>query len=208
MSKNNGVPSKKNGVMNKNNGVERVNLLFFKFFFNFFDIANNKCTTTEVRNFLFWSFLTVRIDHQSITLYIPPDKHINKDLFLYFERNFKNYAILGDLNAKIPELNRDFNAKGKVLDEIIRNSKIYILNSNKDPTNFHIRNDIKSTSVIDYFIGTDLFQKNFIWYKVLKSDLLKVYEQANYHRPIMANFNFMVKERKRPKNLFNYYKYE
>ena len=92
------------------------------------------------------------------SLYNPSDKRLNINLFDLFAKNFPHYIILRGLNAKIKSLNNVCNPRGKELKSLIRNSDMCVLNSNKNPTNFHYRNDIKSSSVIDLAKGSKLFQ--------------------------------------------------
>ena len=123
-----------------------------------------------------------------ISLYNPPQTNLNKEFFEYIESKYKNYLIIGDLNAKSNIFgNEKSNKNGEILERIIFNLNCQIINENYEPT-FHI---IKNKNVepdfhsfLDLFLGTTIYANNLIEYKIHNECSLNSIQLKQYHSPI------------------------
>ena len=143
-----------------------------------------------------------------ISFYNPPEQKLNKDIFEYCERNFTDYLILGDLNARIKPLNNKTNGNGNILSSIINNSNAFLLNDKIDPTNLTFRKNILSTSVIDVGIGTEFFRDSLESYSTLKNSILNSKDKLNHHVPIMFTFKISYKRRELTQQTSSFYLYD
>jgi hypothetical protein len=102
---------------------------------------------------------------------------------------FKEYLVLGDLNAKTSTFNNKYNKNGHILDEVIINGNGQILNDKSDPTNFRFVEGKACHSVIDYAIGSNMFANTVNEYKTMRNTALSLYDRSYYHVPIKLVFN-------------------
>ena len=85
------------------------------------------------------------------TIYNPLNKKIDQKCF-EFIKSFDKFIILGDLNAKVPSLNKTPNQNGLFLDKIIQEIDGLLVNNSNFPTNNHLIDGSESSSIIDLAI--------------------------------------------------------
>jgi hypothetical protein len=132
-----------------------------------------------------------RIKNKKIAVfsyYNAPNKKLELEFFKYVKNKFKNFLILGDLNAKSRRFNTKTNRNGQLLDRITDELNLSILNDKWDSTNFRKIDGISSNSVIDYGIGSEIFTKHLESYKTMTGSLLSAFENLYYHVPIKFTF--------------------
>jgi hypothetical protein len=80
-----------------------------------------------------------------ITYYNPPNgKDIDKTVFEFIEKNYKNYIICGDFNSKHVDFGcKVTNKNGSILNEIINSSNAVILNKKDEFTYYRERSGYK-----------------------------------------------------------------
>ena len=128
-----------------------------------------------------------KINHTFFSYYNAPNVKINIELFEHIQKNFKNYLIMGDLNAKTQLLDcHKTNKNGEILESILFNNNCQILNINKKPT-FHIykkNNKPDYHTLIDLYIGSPIYANMLSNYKVIKSKILDSLQAANFIRQL------------------------
>jgi hypothetical protein len=104
------------------------------------------------------------IDQKSVyftTYYNPPTPGtiLKKEIFDYIEKNFENYIICGDFNAKHPSFGCKINnTNGNILNDFLNESNAIILNDKNQFTFFRNHNDYKE--ILDICIcSNNLFSK-------------------------------------------------
>lgn len=109
-----------------------------------------------------------------ISYYNPPNKKLNHEIFNYICMNFRNYILLGDLNAKSVHFkSKKSNNNGEILNSILSNQNCQILNESFEPT-FHIyKKSMKDDyhEFLDIIIGSPSASNLTSEYKVIKSNL-------------------------------------
>ena len=121
------------------------------------------------------------------TIYNPPKKKIGEACF-EFIKTFGNFVILGDLNAKIPQLNKLPNQNGIILDKLIQDIDALVVNNPNYPTNFHLIDGRESNSIIDLAI---ISAKVFPLYKsciTLFDSAVDIYHKKYFHVPVVLSF--------------------
>ena len=149
----------------------------------------NSSNDTEVIGL---NFCINKTSHNLFSYYNPPNKHINYDLFEYIQKNFANFIIMGDFNAK-SEIHgcENSNSNGKILEKILFNLNGMILNTKNTPT-FHkysSNSDMDYHSFIDMFYGSPAYWSKIESYKVLKSKILDSTQTTQFHSAIELKLN-------------------
>ena len=130
--------------------------------------------------------------------YNAPNLLLSREFFDYINKNFQNYLLLGDLNAKTLDLSRCTNRNGNALNDIMGSIRGEILNNKMDPTHYWDLNGKIICSVLDYAIGSELFSDKLTSYSTLKNSSLSIYDKKRYHVPIKVNFNIAQKPAANP----------
>jgi len=138
------------------------------------------------------------------TLYTPPNKELNKDLFNQIKLKYKQFLIGGDLNSKLIKLgcNSDNNS-GHILDEIIETNNLFIKN-NKQPTYFEYRANTVYSEILDLIILSNDLNMNNSEFKVHTDSILT--NDINFHCPVEINIHTNVEKIK--KQMVNGYNYK
>ena len=118
------------------------------------------------------------------TIYIPPNKKLNKKCFEFIHK-FENYLIMGDLNARLKELNIKANQNGSYLEKILRDLNATVVNNKNFPTNYHNKNGIESSSIIDLIIVSRPLLPLFKNCITLKESAVDVYQRKYFHLPVI-----------------------
>ena len=130
--------------------------------------------------------------------YNPPNKLLNCEFLKYIDSKYKNYLILGDLNAHLEPFSRSMDKNGEVLASFLESSQAQILNNSSDFTSYWTSNvngnEIFSHSIIDFVIGSGLFVQNLRQYKTLRLTELDAYQNKHFHIPVLAIFNLKKNE--------------
>ena len=130
------------------------------------------------------------INHSFFTYYNPPSNKLSSDIFEFIEKNFQNYLLMGDLNAKSSRFGCVKNSSnGNILENILLSTRGSVLNSNHQPTFHRFGTDEKPDyhSMLDLFIGSPLYASKLVKYRVMKSKILDSYQLLQYHSAIELN---------------------
>ena len=129
--------------------------------------------------------------------YNPPSKELSDDFLKYIDSKYKNYLILGDLNAHLEPFSRrdSVDRSGKILAKFIESSRCSILNNSEDITSFWSNGERESHSIIDFIMGSELFVQNFREYRTIRYSDLDAYQNLHYHVPVIATFNLSRNEK-------------
>ena len=100
---------------------------------------------------------------------------------------------MGDLNAHTG-LSRRLNRAGRNLNEFIHNNGAVVLNEPGQPTSFWRNDTVESNSILNIFIGTELFYDKLLDYKVLTRSEVDLYQGNHYHVPVRTCFNLTKKQ--------------
>ena len=151
------------------------------------EITTEDCELIGVRIKLNKQFFEV------FSYYSPPDVVLKREIFQIISQRYKNYVIMGDINAKTPQFNNVYNVKGRVLDDIIASTNAHIMIDKMDPTNFHFKT-IKGRltpchAMLDYFIGSHTIAEKVHEYKILRNKCMIPYEKKYFHLPIVLELN-------------------
>jgi exonuclease III len=138
------------------------------------------------------------------TLYTPPNKELNKDLFNQIKLKYKQFLIGGDLNSKLIKFgcNSDNNS-GHILDEIIETNNLFIKN-NKQPTYFEYRANTVYSEILDLIILSNDLNMNNSEFKVHTDSILT--NDVYFHCPVEINIHTNVEKIK--KQMVNGYNYK
>ena len=110
------------------------------------------------------------------SIYNPPNELINLDLWNFIIKNYKNFIIMGDLNAKSNLWhNKSENKNGKDLEQLILQNNLFVLNC-PSPT-FK-----RGNSTIDLTICSNSLRKYSSKHKVLDLSI-------SDHQPTITSFN-------------------
>jgi len=126
--------------------------------------------------------------------YYNPPSNDNIDIhFLNWMRaKYKDFLLMGDLNAKT-NLCRRQNQAGNSLQDFMVDNECVILNEPGQPTSFWRSNGIETNNILDLIIGTELFYDRLLSYKVLTCSELDPYQYEHYHVPVMCQFKMTRK---------------
>lgn len=121
------------------------------------------------------------------SLYNPPTETLKVDLFRFIENKYKNYLIVGDLNAKLGLLGNNSNINGKILDEILLDINGCILNNLDEATHVrisHVQDKFEvSADILDYMIGSPVFASTLKYCTTNSNSVLH-----GHHYPLVAEF--------------------
>lgn len=150
--------------------------------------------------------ITLRIANRPIAIfnyYNPPDQDLNKELLNHIDTKFKEYLIMGDLNAKLKAYNYNNNKNGRILENSLLDIRAQVLNTNKknEPTSYRTTNEKTSHSTLDYMIGTNLFSEFLDNFKILENSIINYHNNLYYHLPIRCKFK--LEKDRIPKNNSN-----
>ena len=143
------------------------------------------------------------------THYNPPSESLNKSLYEYIDNKYKEYLIIGDLNAKIRPYNKTSNKNGKILNDIMIKTRAQIINPiNAGFTSFRSTMVKSSHSTLDYMVGTELFYESLENFKTHKYSILSHHQNLYYHVPIIGTFNLEKHQKILEKSKNNTFIYE
>ena len=144
-----------------------------------------------------------------ITWYNPPKKMLNRELLKAITSKYKNYLIMGDLNAHFQPFSKNQNPNGEIFADFIENTtSAHILNNSNDYTSYWYDGGNEAHSIIDLFIGSDLFVQNLTRYEVRLHSKLDSYQNKHYHIPVTASFCLHKKEKLLKKSKNDAYNYD
>jgi exonuclease III len=133
--------------------------------------------------------------------YYSPDSCLNSSLLLYINSTFNNPLLIGDLNAITSwHKHKNVNTNGRILDNILLNTSLQILNTNREPTFFRntTSDGITSTksSLLDLAIGTSKAANMLHKYEIIYDC-----ELISDHKPIKLSFKLKNPEFTEQENL-------
>jgi len=129
--------------------------------------------------------------------YNPPSKELSNQFLEYVDSKYKNYLILGDLNAHLEPYSKreSVDKNGEILAEFVESSNCTILNNSDDFTSFWSSGDKDAHSIIDLIIGSELFAQNLREYRTMRYSDLDAYQNLHFHIPVVATFNLAKNEK-------------
>ena len=107
--------------------------------------------------------ITIKLQKVKIsifTIYIPAHKKLIKKSFDFIQK-FEIHLIMGDLNAKVKELNTKPKQNGIHLSNILCELKAAVVFNKNYPNNFHRKNGNDSSLIIDLIIISSLISPHF-----------------------------------------------
>jgi len=155
---------------------------------------NKKLSYSQVNEFnSFDEFLAIKTKIKNnvlliSTLYKPPSSSLPKELFEKISVKFKYFIIGGDLNSKLIEFgNRENNADGQVLNQILESHDCSIVND-KSATYFEPRHNQEMYSeILDLFICSNNLVSNVNYFSAHTN--ADVIVDIKYHCPIEIKIN-------------------
>jgi len=166
-----------------------------------------------IRNDLVWSEVKIAVNLEAVGVqircdnmyiqifnwYYPPSQNeIDTSLLSWISSKYKNYLIIGDLNAHT-SLCKKTNKAGESLINFIHAHDAVILNEPGQPTSMwrsqasRNREAYETNNILDLFIGTEVFYDNLLSYKVLSHSEVDIYQKEHYHVPVVCEFSMTKK---------------
>jgi hypothetical protein len=129
--------------------------------------------------------------------YNPPSKELSNEFLEYIDSKYKNYLILGDLNAHLEPYSKreSVDKNGEILAEFIESSNCTILNNSDDFTSFCSSGEKDAHSIIDFIMGSELFTQSLREYRTMRFSDLDAYQNLHFHIPVVATFNLAKNEK-------------
>ena len=131
--------------------------------------------------------------HSFFSYYNPPNKKLNYELFEHIQKQYANFVIMGDFNAKcsIHGCNKS-NKNGDIMETILFNLDGLLLNTNYLPT-FHIINSNNRPdyhSFIDMIYGSPMYINMIESYRILET--FDSMQESQYHSAIELVLNINI----------------
>jgi endonuclease/exonuclease/phosphatase family metal-dependent hydrolase len=123
------------------------------------------------------------------SLYVPPNNHIPALLIKDLEKNYENFILMGDLNAKIVDFgSTKTNHNGEILNELFETTSLMTIN-NRVHTHVNFVND--ESNILDWIILNSKLIDYFKSFEVLSEE-----DMGSDHLPIIANFHTIGKSKR------------
>ena len=124
--------------------------------------------------------ITTKINGQPLAIlawYNAPNKNnINTEIIKWYDEKYKNYLIVGDLNAHCSPWATKQNRAGTQLNDALDSMRSIILNEEGYPTSYWGNGQVHAKNVLDLFIGSEICMENLREYKVMPISPVDIYQ--------------------------------